>query len=268
MRTLPSLTGPGGGKTAAAGRGPHRTAEILRRIRGEASFAAGRAGGAKVGCRGEGGSERSEGMLIRCPECREQISDQATACPRCGRPISDQDRKRARSAVATAKIGCLAMVVLVGVITLVSVLQTASRPRQPEPPEPVATEPVATQTTPNRQAKVKAWASFVTTDPKTKKVVQRVEIEEGSPARGIGVTVYLRPSSAIGKTAAKDPGAEPVEVAAKLLSASLWDYCRDDNLREVDVTIRLGKRDIGVAATGLHNGEVVTFYLPVGMLEK
>jgi len=33
-------------------------------------------------------------MLIKCPECGEQISDQAEACPHCGAPTTNNARPR------------------------------------------------------------------------------------------------------------------------------------------------------------------------------
>jgi len=59
-------------------------------------------------------------MLIQCPECRQQISEQATSCPKCGRPVSHEDRERARAGAEKTRkattgcgIGCLAFVLLI-----------------------------------------------------------------------------------------------------------------------------------------------------------
>jgi RNA polymerase subunit RPABC4/transcription elongation factor Spt4 len=236
-------------------------------------------------------------MLIQCPECKQQISDQAASCPKCGRPLTAADRETvrvtARKVAETAQRRSRGWVIVVLVLAAAGILscliphrtsqdaRTAGTTAQEQSTgseqsadtyvaqEAGPAKPAAAGTVRDRQAKLKAWVAFVRTDPGMKQVVQRVEVHPGS-ARGIGVTIYLRPGpgSAIGKAAAKDPAAEPVELAAKMLSAHLWDYCRDDDLREVNVGICLGKRDIGVAATGYMNGEVTTIYLPTGILDK
>ena len=215
-----------------------------------------------------------EDMLIPCPECNHRVSQDATSCPNCGRPFADQELARLiESKYKRGQRQQIGFIVLVAILGLL--IWASSRGGEREPPstrqsdryqaEPA--KPAVTEAAPNRQTKLKAWVGFVRTDPEMKKVVQRVEVHPGS-AGGIGVTVYLKPGSAIGKAAAKDPAAEPVELAAKMLAAHLWDYCRDNDLREVNVGICLGKRDVGVAATGYMNGEVTTIYLPTGILDK
>jgi len=76
-------------------------------------------------------------MLIQCPECKQQISEQAASCPKCGRPVSDGDRERAKAAAETLQktttgcgIGCLALVVLVIIIGAIGGRETPG-PRQP-----------------------------------------------------------------------------------------------------------------------------------------
>jgi hypothetical protein len=66
-------------------------------------------------------------MLIQCPECKQQISDQAESCPKCGRPISSQDREKARAAAKASQnvakgcgIGCLVVVVIIILIAVFS----------------------------------------------------------------------------------------------------------------------------------------------------
>jgi len=236
-------------------------------------------------------------MLIQCPECKQQISDQAASCPKCGRPLTAADRKKIRvAALKAAEVaqrrswGCAIVFLALLAISILSGL-ILSRTGQEVPTAGTTTQeqstgsgpsadansaqqarpanPAVAGTVRDRQAKLKAWLAFVRTDPAMKRVVQRAEADPGSE-RGIGVTVYLKPGpgSAIGKAAAKDPAAEPVEMAAKMISAHLWGYCRDDDLREVDVGIRLGKRDIGVATTGYMNGVITTIYLPTGILDE
>ncbi len=52
--------------------------------------------------------------LIKCPECRGQVSDQATACPHCGHPTAALTaRKRAALGVA---MGLMIAGVLAGVL--------------------------------------------------------------------------------------------------------------------------------------------------------
>lgn len=69
-------------------------------------------------------------MLIECPECKQQISDQAQACPRCGHPI-----KPARPiAVETPKTsskkghGCL---IALGIIVALAIIGSLL-PEQPQ----------------------------------------------------------------------------------------------------------------------------------------
>ena len=196
-------------------------------------------------------------MLIQCPECREQISDQAAACPRCGRPISDQDRESARSAAATAaktskclKIGVVTFAVAIGVFTLLMALRARSRPPQPEPAQLAAGWPITGHATPTRELGVEAWMKFVAADPRTRGMVQRIEVDLRGEADTMVAYVWVKPDSAFAKTAARHPHAELVEQTAKLLSDSLWKQCRDDPLFSVDVYIGVGERRIGRAFTG------------------
>jgi hypothetical protein len=45
--------------------------------------------------------------LMRCPECREQVSSQAISCPHCGYPIEGEDDGDAR----LSRISILAILV-------------------------------------------------------------------------------------------------------------------------------------------------------------
>ena len=105
-------------------------------------------------------------------------------------------------------------------------------------------------------------------DPGMSRTIARVEVHPPKPPTasgvGIGVDIYLRLDSTIGRAAAKDPGAESVGAAARLMAASLWDTCSDSELREVDACIYLRERMIGVATCGRMGGEVVRLYIPVG----
>lgn len=74
-----------------------------------------------------GNQERGgDDMLIQCPECKQQISEQATNCPKCGRPVSDEDREAAKAAAETKRktttacgIGCLVLLLLVIIIAAI-----------------------------------------------------------------------------------------------------------------------------------------------------
>src|SRR5712691_1065710 len=51
--------------------------------------------------------------LIRCPDCRNEISDAAPNCPQCGRPrnITTAKPQKARSSTNVG-IGCLLIIIL------------------------------------------------------------------------------------------------------------------------------------------------------------
>lgn len=65
-------------------------------------------------------------MLIDCPECKQQVSDQAEACPHCGRPMKSSGRSAHQAAAEpkakvrpSLKWGCLGTIigfVVLGVI--------------------------------------------------------------------------------------------------------------------------------------------------------
>lgn len=50
--------------------------------------------------------------LLPCPDCGNKVSDSAAACPKCGRPISAEDRAKAKKAVGCTTAGCLTLVIL------------------------------------------------------------------------------------------------------------------------------------------------------------
>ena len=50
--------------------------------------------------------------LIRCAECKAEVSDTATACPKCGAPM-EISKKKQKSQVSTG-CGCLIVLLVVG----------------------------------------------------------------------------------------------------------------------------------------------------------
>jgi hypothetical protein len=77
--------------------------------------------------------------LVTCPDCRREISDQATACPNCGRPIAHKAQLQVEDVNAqgflgkpgtgfhAANVGCLALILGVVAIIVVFLLVGGSR---------------------------------------------------------------------------------------------------------------------------------------------
>lgn len=93
-------------------------------------------------------------MLIRCPECKQQISEQATPCPKCGRPISDEDRAKAKANAKVLQIGCIGSSVAIALAIVLALWISAST----SPPRPrtgtAHTQSVATGYAPDN---ITAW---------------------------------------------------------------------------------------------------------------
>ena len=76
----------------------------------------------------------SKMALITCPDCKREISDQATACPNCGRPIAHKPPLQVKdvnahgflgkpgTAFHAANVGCLTMILGVVAIAVVGFL--------------------------------------------------------------------------------------------------------------------------------------------------
>lgn len=83
--------------------------------------------------------------LIKCPECKKSISNQAQSCPKCGRPLSDADRNPKEKTsfgtilVVIVIIGMVANAVLSGNDGSNTARPTTSKPRveQAKSVEPV-----------------------------------------------------------------------------------------------------------------------------------
>lgn len=59
--------------------------------------------------------------LINCPECNQRISDQAENCPKCGHPINPTQpirQKREGCFLQTLNIGCLMVLVVLGILVI------------------------------------------------------------------------------------------------------------------------------------------------------
>lgn len=55
---------------------------------------------------------------MSCPACRKQVSLEAPACPKCGHPISEEDREQGRKVNKAGKIGCLSILLILGLVVL------------------------------------------------------------------------------------------------------------------------------------------------------
>jgi len=99
-------------------------------------------------------------MLIPCPECKQQISEDAPSCPKCGRPITDEEareavaakQEEAREAVAAKQkdLRVTGYAIVAVVVIFLLVLVFASRPPSPD-------EDVPRLSTPTRGPKIEAW---------------------------------------------------------------------------------------------------------------
>lgn len=66
--------------------------------------------------------------LVKCPECKEQVSDKAETCPNCGLPELKANLKSGKKTKVSSCLGCL-IVVMGSLIAIVIVLQLT--PEQP-----------------------------------------------------------------------------------------------------------------------------------------
>jgi predicted amidophosphoribosyltransferase len=68
--------------------------------------------------------------LITCPDCRKEISDQATSCPHCGRPLNTSQSVKVEDTDARGflgkpgtfshamNVGCLTIIIGLAVLIL------------------------------------------------------------------------------------------------------------------------------------------------------
>lgn len=66
-------------------------------------------------------------MLIECPECKGQVSDQAEACPHCGHPTKPSAREIPPAAPTkshTGRNGCLITLAIVAVLIFIGSLSS------------------------------------------------------------------------------------------------------------------------------------------------
>lgn len=87
-------------------------------------------------------------MLIKCHECRRQISSEAAACPKCGAPVKKEVVARAikekkRSDVELILLGIIAIVIAVGYLTTKDKLPVASQSPQPAQKQAATVAPAA-----------------------------------------------------------------------------------------------------------------------------
>jgi len=90
-------------------------------------------------------------MLIPCPECKQQISEDAPSCPKCGRPITDEEareavaakQEEAREAVAAKQkdLRVTGYAIVAVVVIFLLVLAFASRSPSPDTHLPRSSTP-------------------------------------------------------------------------------------------------------------------------------
>lgn len=116
--------------------------------------------------------------------------------------------------------------------------------------ETEAGEAVAPDAAEHRRSLVEAWAASLEQEPPTASMVERVELCPDSPEGSATANVYLEPSSAVAKAAAKDAGAPAVEKAAKQLAGEFYRACECPDKCMAEVDLYLGDRYIGTASYG------------------
>jgi uncharacterized membrane protein YvbJ len=68
--------------------------------------------------------------LIKCPECENQISDNAETCPNCGYPINNRKpqniivKKNEGCFLQTLNLGCMIIIILFVVAIVISFIAT------------------------------------------------------------------------------------------------------------------------------------------------
>jgi hypothetical protein len=78
--------------------------------------------------------------LIKCKECGNQISSDATACPNCGKPV--------KKTSATAS-GCLVVIVVVVVLGMIGKCSGSDKAPAPAPSSAAPAAPAAPKAAPN-----------------------------------------------------------------------------------------------------------------------
>lgn len=69
-------------------------------------------------------------MLINCPECQHQVSDNARNCPNCGypiKPVTVQNKPKEGCFLQTLNLGCLIFLIMIGIIFIGGAVAMASR---------------------------------------------------------------------------------------------------------------------------------------------
>ncbi|UTG66809.1 zinc ribbon domain-containing protein (plasmid) [Elizabethkingia anophelis] len=61
-------------------------------------------------------------MLINCPECNKEISDQANACPNCGYALKKTPKPSQGCFMQTLNAGCLIFVIIFVIIIIGAVM--------------------------------------------------------------------------------------------------------------------------------------------------
>lgn len=69
--------------------------------------------------------------LIKCPDCGKSVSDVAPSCPNCGRPISGQVTYISKKKGSSIKTGCLAIIIGLMAIGILSALIFGGRTKSP-----------------------------------------------------------------------------------------------------------------------------------------
>ena len=135
--------------------------------------------------------------------------------------------------LVAAAVALAALVVVFGIV--------ANRPRESPPAE---LEPG-----PDHPEWVRRWAAGILADGETSRIVSGIEIISAS-GDTVAVRAHLKPASAIGRAAARDPGTSAVETAALGLAGALY-AASPDPLRAAEVILLLEGREVGLARWGV-----------------
>lgn len=65
-------------------------------------------------------------MIIQCPECSKQVSDQAYTCPNCGFSIKKIEKPSPGCFMKTLNAGCLIFFIIIGILLFGVILNAIS----------------------------------------------------------------------------------------------------------------------------------------------
>jgi len=115
--------------------------------------------------------------MITCPECKKQISSEATVCPKCGKTFTQQEMATAisQSNKSSLVIGVITALVILGIIVALSVgCPAISGSNQP----PRVSETVYNSPWDASVSQVKDYLSKNLKDPKSVEYIEWSEVSE------------------------------------------------------------------------------------------